>query len=279
MYQDAAEQTGCKVCDVVNMSHLYEYLAVTENHVTDDFALAAAAACCVCGTGRSNSDASSSTVCEDHRNMRRRQLHQRPRQQHPEPKVRSVRGQQVQRSRITNTAVLEIYTNCVAKQCAEDERAANFTFCPAELYRNSVKSTNCTLYAAGMYQEAAEKTKCKVCDVVNVSHLYEYLAMTENHVTDDFALAEAAACCACGTGMYDSDANSFMVSVDHGTYGAGNYTNVHGNNSLNPKCDQCEASKFKEAESPTPPFWKCAQIVWRSSVRRARGQPTARPSR
>ena len=89
-----------------------------------------------------------------------------------------MRGQQVQRSRITNTAVLEIYTNCVAKQCAEDERAANFTFCPEELYWNSGKSSNCMLYAAGMYPEAAGKTKCKVCDVANVSHLYEYLAVT-----------------------------------------------------------------------------------------------------
>ena len=64
MYQDAVEKTGCKVCDVVNMSHLYEYLAVTENHVTDDFALAGATACCVRETGRSNSDASSSTLRE-----------------------------------------------------------------------------------------------------------------------------------------------------------------------------------------------------------------------
>ena len=48
-------------------------------------------------------------------------------------------------------------------------------------------------------------------------------------------------------------------------------TSVHGNNSLNPKCDQCEDSKFKEAELPTPPFWKCARSVWRSSVRRAKG--------
>jgi hypothetical protein len=62
MYQDAAEQTGCKVRDVVNVSHLYAYLAVTENHVTDDFALAGATAYCVCGTGWSNSDASSSTL-------------------------------------------------------------------------------------------------------------------------------------------------------------------------------------------------------------------------
>ena len=91
-------------------------------------------------------------------------------------------------------------TDCVARQCVEGERATNCTFCPAELYRNSVKSTNCTLYAAGMYPEAAGKTKCKVCDVVNVSHLYEYLAVTANHVTDDFALAGATACCVCGTG-------------------------------------------------------------------------------
>ena len=82
--------------------------------------------------------------------------------------------------------------------------------------------SNCTLSAAGMYQDAAEQTKCKVCDVVNVSHLYEYLAVTENHVTDDFALAGAAACCVCGTGTYDIDANSPTVYVDQRTYGAGN---------------------------------------------------------
>ena len=139
--------------------------------------------------------------------------------------------------------------------------ATNCTFCSAEVYQNAIGSTNCKLVAAGMYQDAAEQTECKVRDVVNVSHLYEYLAVTENHVTDDFALAGTAACCVCGTGTYDSDANSFMVSVDHGTYGAGNYTNVHGNNSLNPKCDQCEASKLKEAESPTPPFLKYARNV------------------
>ena len=39
-------------CAIVNVSHLYEYLAVTEIHVTDDFALAGATAYCVCGTGR-----------------------------------------------------------------------------------------------------------------------------------------------------------------------------------------------------------------------------------
>ena len=105
-----------------------------------------------------------------------------------------------------------------------------------------------------MYQDAAEQTECKVCDVVNVSHLYEYLAVTENHVTDDFALAGATACCVCGTGRSNSGASTSMVCLDHRTYVAGNYTSVHGNISLNPKCDQCEASKFKEAESPTPPF-------------------------
>ena len=97
---------------------------------------------------------------------------------------------------------------------------------------------------------------------MNVSQLYEYLVVTEKHVTDDFALAEVAACCACGTGTYNSDASTSTVFVDHRTYVAGNYTSVPGNNSVDPKCDQCEASKFKEAESPTPPFWKSARIVW-----------------
>ena len=124
-----------------------------------------------------------------------------------------------------------------------------------ELYQNTVGSTNCMLCAAGMYQGAAEQIECKVCDVVNVSHLYECLAVSENHVTDDFALAGAAACCVCGTGRYNGDASTSTVCVDHRIYGAGNYTSVPGNNSLNPKCDQCEASKFKEAELPTPPFW------------------------
>ena len=72
-----------------------------------------------------------------------------------------------------------------------------------------------------------------MCDVVNVSHLYEYLAVTENHVTDDFALAGVTACCVCRTGTYDSDANSSTVYVDHRTYGAGNYTSIRGNYSLN----------------------------------------------
>ena len=85
-----------------------------------------------------------------------------------------------------------------------------------------------------MYQDAGGKTDCKVSDDVNVSHLYEYLAVTENHVTDDFALAGVTACCVCRTGKYDSDANSSTVYVDHRTYGAGNYTSVHGNYSLNP---------------------------------------------
>ena len=71
---------------------------------------------------------------------------------------------------------------------------------PAKLYQNAVGSTNCTLCAAGMYQDTDGKPECKMCDVVNVSHLYEYLAVTENHVTDDFALAGATACCVCGTG-------------------------------------------------------------------------------
>ena len=106
-------------------------------------------------------------------------------------------------------------TDCLAKQCAEGEGATNCTSFPAELYQNAVGSTSCKLCAAGMYQDAAEQTGCEVCDVVNVSHLYEYLAVTENHVTNAFALAGAAACCACGTGMYDSDANSSTVCVDH----------------------------------------------------------------
>jgi hypothetical protein len=113
-----------------------------------------------------------------------------------------------------------------------------------------------------MYQDAAGKTECKVSDDVNVSHLYEYLAVTENHVTDDFALVGVTACLVCGTRGYNSDASTSTVCVDHITYGAGNYTSIRGNNTLNLKCDQCEASKFKEAESPTPLFWKCARIVW-----------------
>ena len=44
-----------------------------------------------------------------------------------------------------------------------------------------------------MYPGAAGKTECKVCDVVNVSHLYEYLAVTETHVTGDVTLAGATA--------------------------------------------------------------------------------------
>ena len=187
-------------------------------------------------------------------NLRHKQLHQRPWQPKPEPKVRSVRGQQVQRSRIINTAVLEICTDCVAKQCEEGERATNCTLCPAELYQNAVGSTNCTLCAAGMYKDAAGKTDCKVCNDLNVTHLYEYLAVTENDVTVDVALTGATACCACGTGRYNSDASSSTVGEDYRTCGAGNDTSVPGNNSLNPKCAQCEASKVKEAESPTPPF-------------------------
>ena len=67
MYQDAAGQTERKVCNVVIVSHLYVYLAVTEGHVTGDFALTGAAACCFCGTGTNDSHANSSTVCADHR--------------------------------------------------------------------------------------------------------------------------------------------------------------------------------------------------------------------
>ena len=89
---------------------------------------------------------------------------------------------------------------------------------------------------------------------MSVSHLYEYLAVTGNHVADDFALSGPAACCVCGTGTYESDANSSTVCVDHRTCGAGNYTSVPGNNTLNPKCDQCEAGKIKENKSLTSPF-------------------------
>ena len=68
MYQDAAGKTECKVCGIfVNVSHLYEYLAVTEDHVTGEFALTGAAACCFCGTGTNDSNDNSSTVCADHR--------------------------------------------------------------------------------------------------------------------------------------------------------------------------------------------------------------------
>jgi hypothetical protein len=170
-------------------------------------------------------------------------------------------------------------TDCVARQRAEGKGATNCTFSPAGQNQDTVGNTTYTLCAAGMFQVTAGQTECKVCNVVNVSYLYEYLAVTENHVTDDFALAGAAACCVCRTGPYDSDASSPTVCADHRTYGAGNYTSVPGTNSLNPKCNQCEASKFKEAKTPTPPFWKVARTVWRGSVRRAREQPTARSAR
>jgi hypothetical protein len=111
-----------------------------------------------------------------------------------------------------------------------------------------------------MYQDAAGKPECKVCNVVNVTRLYEYLAMTENQMTDDFALTGASAGFVCGTGTYDSDTNSSPVCVDHRICGTGNYTSVRGKNSLNPKCNQCEAGKFKEAESPC--CWKSARTVW-----------------
>ena len=70
-----------------------------------------------------------------------------------------------------------------------------------------MEAPNCTLAAAGVYQGATGKTECKVCDVVNVSHLSEYLVVTENHVTDDFALSGIAACCVCRAGTHESDAN------------------------------------------------------------------------
>jgi hypothetical protein len=144
----------------------------------------------------------------------------------------------------------------------EGEGATNCTLCPAGKYQGDAGSTNCTLCATVMYQDiTAGQTECKVCNVVNVSQLYEYLDVTESHATGDFALTGATAGCVYETRTYDSDANAPTVRVDHRQCGAGNYTIVTGNNTLNPKCDQCEASKFKEAESPTPPFWECARTV------------------
>ena len=67
MYQDAADKPSARCGIVVNVSHLYEYLAVTEDHVTGDFALTGAAACCFGGTRTNDSHANSSTVCADHR--------------------------------------------------------------------------------------------------------------------------------------------------------------------------------------------------------------------
>ena len=83
--------------------------------------------------------------------------------------------------------MLEIYTDCVARQCAEGEGATNCTFRPAGQYQDAVGSAICTLCASGMYQDAAGQTECKVCDVVNVSPLYEYPAVTENSATGIFA--------------------------------------------------------------------------------------------
>jgi hypothetical protein len=83
---------------------------------------------------------------------------------------------------------------------------------------------------------------------MNLSHIYEYLVVTESHVTGNFALTGATACCVCGTGTYESDANSSTVCMDDKTCREGNYTSDPGNNTLNPKCHQCEASKFKEDE-------------------------------
>ena len=112
-----------------------------------------------------------------------------------------------------------------------------------------------------MYQDAARQTERKVCDVMNLSHIYEYLVVTLNHVIGNFALTWATACCVCETGTYESDAKSSTVCVDQRTCDAGNYTSAPDNNSLNPKCDQCAAGKFKEDESPTPPLSKSARAV------------------
>ena len=150
------------MCNVVIVSHLYVYLALTENNVTGDVALTGVGARCVCGTGPYDSDANSSTVCADHRQCGAGNYTSVPRQQHPEPKVRSVRGQQVQRSRIA--ALLEICTGCVARQCAEGEGPTNCTFRSAGQYQDAVGSAICTLCASGMYQDAAGKTECKVRD-------------------------------------------------------------------------------------------------------------------
>jgi hypothetical protein len=115
-----------------------------------------------------------------------------------------------------------------------------------------------------MYQDAARQTERKVCDVMDLSHIYEYLVVTESHVTGDSALTEATACCVCGTGRCDSEANSSTVCVDHRQCSAGNYTIVPGNNSLNPKCEWCEASKIKEDESQnTAVLEKCTGCVAR----------------
>ena len=103
-----------------------------------------------------------------------------------------------------------------------------------------------------------------MCDVVDMSHLYEYLAVSEIHVTGDFALTGSAACCFCGTGTNDSHTTSSMVCAHHRQRGAGNYTSVPGNNSLNPKCEWCEASKIKEDESQnTAVLEKCTGCVAR----------------
>ena len=68
-----------------------------------------------------------------------------------------------------------------------------------------------------------------------------------------------------GFGQVDlSDANASTVCVDHRTYGARNYTSVPSTNSLNPKCEWCEASKIKEDESQnTAVLEKCTGCVAR----------------
>ena len=112
--------------------------------------------------------------------------------------------------------MLEICTDCVARQCAEGEGATNCTFRSAGQYQDAVGSTNCTL---SLRQKCTRtplgnpSARCGI--VVNVSHLYEYLAVTEDHVTGDFALTGAAACCFGGTRTNDSHANSSTVCADH----------------------------------------------------------------
>ena len=136
----------------MNVSHLYEYLAVTLNHVSGDFALTGAAACRACGTGRYNSDANSSTVCVDHRTCSAGNYTIVPGNNTLNQMCdQCVGGHYVQRSQITNTTVLERCTNCVARQCAEGEGVTNCTFCPLGLYTDAVGSTNCTLCAAELY--------------------------------------------------------------------------------------------------------------------------------
>ena len=81
---------------------------------------------------------------------------------------------------------------------------------------HAVGSTNCTLSLRQKCTRTPLGKPSARCGIfVNVSHLYEYLEVTEDHVTGDFALTGAAACCFCGTGTYDSHANSSTVCADH----------------------------------------------------------------